>query len=114
MRVSKKLPEIQYVVDVLEFHGFECESYHESDFEDDFVPIRGASVFTITDPETDENGELDQFGGIAYCSAYDQFDKSVGTAIAFKRAYKEFCSKYNREDRLSFYDAYENFLEMKA
>ena len=99
MRVSKQLPYINYIIEVLEDDGFECEMGHNSEYEFVYegLPVKGVTVFTITDGEND-------FVGYALCSVKDKFNRVTGTKIAFKRAYDAMRTVYDREYMKEIFD----------
>ena len=85
LKVSKKLPSIQRQVDALESAGFEVVLRHNTTLESKEHPAVGATLVRIFD----QNG-YGVGGGEAYCSTKDNFDRTTGTRIAFRRAVSDF------------------------
>ena len=90
MRVSNKLPRVQRQVDLLEAAGFEVHMSHDLDITgrlEGGAQVHGITTVIINQPEVNA---ISLGYGIAYCSESDNFDRSVGTKVAFRRAINDF------------------------
>jgi hypothetical protein len=85
LRVSKKLPSVQRQVDLLESAGFEVCMRHDSTRLSIHTNAKGASFVRIFDPTGFNVGQ-----GDSYCSKEDNYDRVIGTRIAFRRAVADF------------------------
>jgi len=80
--MKTKIPAINKVIDKLNANGFSCFlSYHGQD-----------TLFTIQDEYTRRT-----WSGVALCHECDQFNKKVGTLLAFQRAMETFSKSIGRE-----------------
>jgi len=80
--MKTKIPAINKVIDKLNANGFSCFlSYHGTE-----------TLFTIQDEYTRQT-----WSGVALCHECDQFNKKVGTLLAFQRAMESFSSSLGRD-----------------
>jgi 2,3-bisphosphoglycerate-independent phosphoglycerate mutase len=78
MKVSQRLPKVQKQVDALEAAGYSVRLKHDA------VRTRSSAV-------TIHNGDDIVVGlGFSTCSEADNFDKAIGTEVAFRRAVNNF------------------------
>lgn len=90
MRVSNKLPKVQAQVDRLEAAGFAIHMSHNRDIVgrlEGGAQIHGTTSVLINQPDVNA-GSLGY--GVAHCSRSDNFDRSTGTQVAFRRAIADF------------------------
>ena len=85
MRVSNKLPNVQLQVDKLESAGFRVGLQHVvHDLSHEYRTHGHTNV--VIEHETGQNVGFGQ----ALCSVDDNFDRTTGTRIAFRRAIADF------------------------
>lgn len=102
MKVSKRVPQaIHQHIEALERHGYQVDLRHQPETEGELwnsdrghgVPYRGFTCIQIVGP----NNEF-AVTGESFCSVKDQFDRAVGTRVAFNHALHHLTESIGRRE----------------
>lgn len=84
MRVSRHLPPVvQDRIDALESYGYKIRLHHDPHVEG--VLPNGTQYRGLTSMVATNDSNNVHVAGSSYCGLNDNFDRSVGTHVAFKR-----------------------------
>ena len=82
--VKRSLPHVQQQIDLLEAAGLEVTLHHRVN-----TPANGPRIHGMTWVNISDQDNLIGHG-VAVCSVSDNFDRAIGTRVAFRRAISSF------------------------